>query len=111
MFQMLRCIFEIIQFFHFYPLFLALGWSLRHVLDKILLWHFQSTLKEIIWTKIFLNYMHGLKSAILAIFQRGLGWLCPVSKALKNASSGADEYLETLEGKIRDCLLFYVKIF
>ena len=33
-----------------------------------------------------LNYMHGLKSAILAIFQKGLGWPCPVSVALKNAS-------------------------
>ena len=29
--------------------------------------HFQSTSKEVIWTPIFLNYMHGLKSAILAI--------------------------------------------
>ena len=55
--------------------------------------------------------MHGLKIAILAIFQRGLGWLCPVSTALKNASSGADEYLEILEGKIREWLLFYVEIF
>jgi len=27
--------------------------------------------------------MHGLKSAILAIFQKGLGWLCPVRAALK----------------------------
>ena len=26
--------------------------------------------------------MQGLKSAILAIFQNGLGWLCPVSAAL-----------------------------
>ena len=29
--------------------------------------------------------MHRLKSAILAIFQRGLGWPCRVSLALKNA--------------------------
>jgi hypothetical protein len=28
----------------------------------------------------------GLKSAILAIFQIGLGWLCPVSATLKNPS-------------------------
>ena len=28
--------------------------------------------------------MQGLKSAILAIFQNELGWLCPVSAALKN---------------------------
>ena len=32
------------------------------------------------------NYMHWLQSAILAIFQKGLGWPCPVSAALKNAS-------------------------
>jgi hypothetical protein len=32
------------------------------------------------------NFMQGLKSAILAIFQNGLGWLCPVSSALKNPS-------------------------
>jgi hypothetical protein len=36
--------------------------------------------------RIFLNYMHGLKRATLAIFQRGLEWLCPVSPALKTAS-------------------------
>ena len=28
--------------------------------------------------------MQGLKSAILAILQNGLGWLCLVSAALKN---------------------------
>ena len=32
------------------------------------------------------NFMQGLKSAILAIFWNGLGWLCPVSAALKNPS-------------------------
>ena len=30
--------------------------------------------------------MYELKSAILSIFQKGLGWPCPVSVALKNAS-------------------------
>ena len=56
--------------------------------------------------------MHGLKSAILAIFQKGLGWQCPVSAALKTHHSiwkilfalGADEHLERSEGKIRKCL-------
>jgi hypothetical protein len=33
-----------------------------------------------------LNYMDGIKSANLAIFQKGLQWPCPVSAALKNAS-------------------------
>ena len=28
--------------------------------------------------------MQGLKSAILATFQNGLGWLCPISAVLKN---------------------------
>ena len=65
---------------------LWLGRSLRHFLDKVTWWHFQSTSKEVIWPKKILNYMHGLKSAILAIFQKGLGWPCPVSAALKNAS-------------------------
>ena len=32
------------------------------------------------------NSMQRLKTAILAIFQKGLGWPCPVSAALKNAS-------------------------
>ena len=54
--------------------------------------------------------MYGLKSVILAIFQKGLGWPCPVSAALKNVL-GADEYLERLIGKIRKCLFFYVRIF
>ena len=30
--------------------------------------------------------VYRLKSVILAIFQKGLGWPCPVSAALKNAS-------------------------
>ena len=49
-------------------------------------WHFQSISKEVIWSQKCLNYMHGLKSAILAVFQNGLGWLGPVSAALKNPS-------------------------
>ena len=62
--------------------------------------------------------MHGLKSAILAIFQIGLGWPCPVSAALKNASYHLKKhfcfgawYPERLEGKIRKCsFLKYSKI-
>jgi hypothetical protein len=62
------------------------GRFVRLVLDKVTWWHFQSTSKEVIWSKQFLNYMHGLKSAILAIFQKGLGWPYPVSLALKKTS-------------------------
>ena len=36
--------------------------------------------------------MQRLKSAILAIFQNGLGWLCPVSAALKNPSQEFKNY-------------------
>ena len=59
-----------------------------------------------------------IKSAILAIFQAGLGWPCPVNAALKNASWHlkilfvfGGEYLERLEGKNRNCLFFYAQIF
>ena len=63
--------------------------------------------------------MHGLKSAILANFQKGLGWpflLVRPSKTHHSISKilfvfGADEYIERLEVKIRKRLFFYVKIF
>ena len=61
--------------------------------------------------------MHGLKSAILAIFQKGLRWPCHVTAALIVHICkiifvlGADEYLERLKGKIRKYLFFYIKIF
>ena len=42
--------------------------------------------KDVIWPQKILNYMHGLKSAISAILQKGLEWPCPVSGAIKNAS-------------------------
>jgi hypothetical protein len=65
-------------------------------LDKITWWHFQGTSKEVIWSEFFLNYMHGKKSAIWAIFQKGLEWLCPLSAALKTHHS------------IRKVILFWV---
>ena len=74
---------EIIQFIHFYPSKYAHG--LRHILDKITKWHFLRTSNEVIWPKIFLNSMHGLKSAILAILPeigRLAGLACPLSAAL-----------------------------
>ena len=73
---------EIIQLIHLIHCFKHMDGALIHFLDKITRWHFQSTSKEIIWPKMFLNYMHGSKSAFLAIFQKGLGWPCPVSAAL-----------------------------
>ena len=58
---------EIILFNHFYPPKYAHGRCLRHILDKITKWHFLRTSNEVIWPKKILNFMHGLKSAILAI--------------------------------------------
>ena len=57
------------------------------------------------------NYMQGLISAILAIFQKGTGWSCPVSAALKNPSQDFKNslcfwFLAMLEGKIRVTLFF-----
>ena len=80
-----------------------------HFCEKITKWHFHSASKEDIWPKKNLNSMQGLKSAILAIFQRGPGWPCLVSAALKNPlvdlkisfCIGADEFLAMLEGKTR----------
>ena len=67
-------------------------WSLRHFLDKFKQWHFHSPSYEVICLKKISNYMQGLKSVILAIFQTGLGWLCPVSLALKNPSVDFKNY-------------------
>ena len=58
-FQMLWCIFEKNPI---HPLWSAgLGWSVRHFLDKVTWWHFQSTLKEVIWPQIFWITCMGLK--------------------------------------------------
>ena len=76
---------EIILFKYFYPPKHAHGRSLRHILDKITKWHFLGTSNEVIWHKKFLNSMHGLKSAILAILPeigRLAGLACPLSAAL-----------------------------
>ena len=68
-----------------YPPKYAHGRSLRQILDKITKWHFLRTSNEVIWPKKFLNSMHGLKSAILAILQeigQLAGLACPLSAAL-----------------------------
>jgi hypothetical protein len=83
---MLRLLLENIQFIHFYPLELALGRSLIHILDKFSKGTIHSMSNEVIWPPKISNFMHGLKSAILAIFQKSADWLdwpCPVSAALK----------------------------
>ena len=51
--------------------FLHKSWiwqTLGHVTKKISYRHFHNASKECFWPKKFLNFMHGFKSAILAIF-------------------------------------------
>ena len=79
-------ILEIIQFILSDKHLDGAGRSLRHFLDEFKHWHFHSPSNEVIWLKKISNYMQGLKSAILAIFQTGPEWPCPVSTALKNPS-------------------------
>ncbi len=58
-------------------------------MDKFSKGTIHSTSNEVIWPRKFSNFMHGLKSAILAIFQKSADWLdwpCPVSAALQNGS-------------------------
>ena len=67
----------VIRVIHFHLLFLALGWSQRHALNKVTWWHFQSTSKEVSLSQIFFNYMHGLKNAIGNFSERaGMAELC-----------------------------------
>ena len=50
--------------------------------EKLPKWHFLATSNEIIWPQKNSDFMHGLKSAILAIFQKSADWLdwpCPSS--------------------------------
>jgi hypothetical protein len=54
---------------------------MRHVLDKVTWWHFQSTSKKVIWFNIFLKYMHGLKSAFGQFLEwDGCALMVPPSK-------------------------------
>ena len=65
--------------------------------------------KEGIWQTNNFNCMQWLKSDILKNFQKGLGQLCPVctgeQKVFRYVISKivVYEYLERLEGKIRNC--------
>ena len=57
-----------ISFFHFY-FFQHKSWiwqTLGHVTKKFLYRHFHNASKQCFWPKIFLNFMHRFKSAILA---------------------------------------------
>ena len=42
--------------------------TLEQVTNNFSKWLFHNASKEVFWPKIFLNFMHGFKSAILAIF-------------------------------------------
>ena len=54
-------------------------------MNKVHKGQFFTTSNKVIWPKFFSNFMHRLKSAIFAIFQKSTDWLdwpCPVSAAL-----------------------------
>ena len=65
---------------------------------------------EVLSGGILIHLMHELKSAILAIFQTGPGWPCPISAALWISNIlfalGSYEFLAMLEGKTRKGLFF-----
>ena len=67
-FQFSRWLFQKIPFLYF---FLHKSWiwqTLGHVTKKFSYCHFHNASKECFWPKKILNFMHGFKSAILAIF-------------------------------------------
>ena len=69
-FEIAQALFEIILFIHFYPLKQALGQSQKQFMKKIYDGLLFTISNEYVWPKFFLIFMHGLKSAILAIFQK-----------------------------------------
>ena len=67
-FQLSRGLFQKIPFLYF---FLHKSWiwrTLGRVIKKVSYCHFYNASKENFWPKKILNFMHGFKSAILAIF-------------------------------------------
>ena len=64
---MLRLLFEKIQFIHFYP-------HEYDILDKFTKCTIHSTSNKVIWSIFLYNFIHGLKSAILTIFQESADW-------------------------------------
>ena len=54
---------------------------------------------------LLFNFHAGFKSAILALFHRGLRWLCPVSTSTQKGLTGNLQFLVRMEAKIRKCLL------
>jgi hypothetical protein len=86
-------------------------------LDKITKWHFHSTSNEVIWPKKIQISSMGKKVPLWQFFR--MGW---DGYALSGRPSriphrnqkiifvlGTNGYIERLEGKIRECLFFYVK--
>ena len=77
------------------------------------MWHFQITLKEVIWPpKKFKLHAWVKKCHIGNSLERaGIAVPCYSSRQKIRFVLGADEYLERLEGKIRKWFFFYVKLF
>ena len=74
-------------------------------------------MKSFDWLKKFSNSIHGSKSAILEIFQTGLGWPCTVNAPSRIPhriskilfALGAVEFLAKIRDKIREAPFFKVQ--
>ena len=70
-FEIMWTHFEIILFIHFYLLKKAPGQSQKHFIKKSIMdYYLLLASHKYIWPKIVLIFMHGLKSTLLAIFQK-----------------------------------------
>ena len=88
-------------------------------MDKIRKWHFHSTSNEVIWPPKNQISSTDKKVPFWQFFRMGwdgralLGWPSRIPHRNRKIIFvlGANEYVERLEGKIRECLFFYVKTF
>ena len=73
-------------------------------MDKVTRWHFQSTSKEVIWLNFLFELDAWVKKCHLGNFSERTEMAAPCIIELTTLFVlGADEYLERLEGKIRNC--------
>ena len=85
------------------------GRSLRHFLDKVKEWHFNSTSNEVIWPKKFQIPCMDQKVSFWQFFRQGRDGHARLFRPLRIPlriskilfAFGADEFLATLKGKTR----------
>ena len=83
-------------------------------LGTITKWHFHSTSNEVIWPKKNLKFHRRVKKVPFCNFSKWAGMAVPCQVGPQNPSQELKNYfcfgrrcIERLEGKIRECLLFY----